>query len=86
MIRTSIRTDETANLLEHADSSDQDELDVTPAGEVGGRSGAGGEDSSPSDAASGGPPLRDPAQAQSDRIRSRYIAQLLPATNIPDRP
>lgn len=84
MIRTSIRTDETANLLEHADSSDQDELDVTPAAGVGG--GAGDKDTSPRDAASGGLPPRDPAQAQSDRIRSRYIAQLLPATNIPDRP
>lgn len=82
--KTSIRTDETANLLEHADSSDQDELDVTPAVGVGG--GAGDEDSSPRDAASGGLSPRDPAQAQSDRIRSRYIAQLLPATNIPDRP
>ncbi|XP_050361562.1 major facilitator superfamily domain-containing protein 1-like [Nymphalis io] len=64
--KTTVRTEETANLLEHVDSSDQEEADGGAAG--------------------GGASPRDSAQLQSDRIRSRYIAQLLPATNIPDRP
>lgn len=79
--RTTARTEETANLLEHADSSDQEEIDSGPST----RNPAAGEGGEPELEASIGA-SRDPTQLQSDRIRSRYISHLLPATNIPERP
>ncbi|CAK1603057.1 unnamed protein product [Parnassius mnemosyne] len=60
--------DETANLLDHEDGSEQEVTD------------------SRDQTSQNQPPLvRDLAQSQSDRIRSRYITQLLPNTNIPER-
>ncbi|XP_052746414.1 major facilitator superfamily domain-containing protein 1 isoform X2 [Bicyclus anynana] len=80
LLKTRVSTDETANLLDHADSSDQEETDSglpnsNMASSSAGESGEG---------AGGG--ARDSALAQSDRIRSRYISHLLPTTNIPERP
>ncbi|XP_038222171.1 major facilitator superfamily domain-containing protein 1-like [Zerene cesonia] len=61
-----IRTDERANLLDHVDSSDQEEVDARIDSQ---------DDNN----------LTRDDLSQSDRIRSRYIAQILPNTNIPDR-
>ncbi|XP_032529860.1 major facilitator superfamily domain-containing protein 1-like [Danaus plexippus] len=73
------RAEETANLLDHVDSSDQEEVDSRLTNQHSSQltnQNAGIESS--------GDFPRDPAQAHSDRIRSRYISQLLPST-IPDR-
>lgn len=42
-------------------------------------------DSRPNDELQQSLTQRDVAQVQSDRIRSRYLSQILPNTNIPDR-
>ncbi|CAG4998783.1 unnamed protein product [Parnassius apollo] len=63
--------DETANLLDHEHGSEQEVTDSRDQ----------------TSSIQNQPPLvqRDLAQSQSDRIRSRYITQLLPNTNIPER-
>lgn len=61
-------SDETTNLLDNEDSTDQEEVtDSVTAHNF------------------QEPPIvtRDSAQAQSDRIRSKYLAQILPNTSIP---
>ncbi|KAM3964851.1 lysosomal dipeptide transporter MFSD1 [Aphomia sociella] len=62
-------SDEVANLLD--DGTDREEIDAAD----------------PTEASVPPPPQtqRNVAQAQSDRIRSRYLSQILPNTNIPDR-
>lgn len=60
--------DETANLLDTEEFTDQEE-----------------PDSRPRDWEEEAVSSQDIAQVQSDRIRSRYLAQILPNTNIPDR-
>ncbi|XP_059060480.1 major facilitator superfamily domain-containing protein 1-like [Achroia grisella] len=64
-------SDETANLLDNEVESEREETDSTR----------------PSEALESSTPIsqRDVAQSQSDRIRSRYLAQILPNSNIPDR-
>ncbi|KAG6459317.1 hypothetical protein O3G_MSEX011324 [Manduca sexta] len=62
---------ETANLLDNEEYTDQEEIDSR-------RPDDGDPDQSPA-------VPRNPAVAQSDRIRTRYLAQILPNTNIPYR-
>ncbi|XP_063376320.1 major facilitator superfamily domain-containing protein 1-like [Cydia fagiglandana] len=61
--------DETANLLDSEEYTDQEETDSRP----------------PEWNDEQAPAPQDIAQVQSDRIRSRYLAQILPNSNIPDR-
>ncbi|KOB77441.1 Major facilitator superfamily domain-containing protein 1 [Operophtera brumata] len=63
-----VDSDETANLLDNDDFTDQEEVDSSRPNE------------SPQDS-----PLahRDSTLEQSDRIRSRYLSQILPNNNIP---
>lgn len=63
------KPDDTPHLLENEDIADYDDTDYRR----------------PSDADSEATIPRDHALEQSDRIRTRYLAQILPNTNIPER-
>lgn len=65
---TIIDSDETANLLDNEDNTDQEEVDSR----------------NQNDSFNESPVAqRDSTIEQSDRIRSRYLAQILPNNNIP---
>ncbi|XP_069354272.1 lysosomal dipeptide transporter MFSD1-like [Maniola hyperantus] len=76
LVKTRVSAEETANLLENTESSDQEEIDSEPSN----------RNPDPEALEQSAGASRDPAQEEADRIRSRYFSHLLPTTVLPERP